>query len=59
MGSLGFLWWPYRLLIPHRSLWSHGPVLGTTRAGVLSAVLIVTLAVPALSPALLLTTSNS
>jgi len=57
-GPLGFLWWPYRLLIPHRSLWSHGPVLGTTaRLGVLlSWCLIVTLAVPALSPALLLTT---
>ena len=56
-GPLGFLWWPYRLLIPHRSLWSHGPVLGTTaRLGVLVTwCLIVTLAVPALSPAMLLT----
>ena len=55
-GALGFLWWPYRLLIPHRSLWSHGPVLGTTaRLGVLLTwCLIVTLAVPTLSPAMLL-----
>ena len=55
-GPLGFLWWPYRLFIPHRSLWSHGPVLGTSaRLGVLLTwCLIVTLAVPALSPAMLL-----
>ena len=55
-GPLGFLWWPYRLLIPHRSLWSHGPVLGTTaRLGVLLTwCLIATMAVPALSPAMLL-----
>ena len=57
-GPFSFLWWPYRLLIPHRSLWSHGPLLGTTaRLGVLlSWCLIVTLVVPALSPAMLLTT---
>ena len=56
-GALGFLWWPYRLLIPHRSLWSHGPLLGTTaRLGVLLTWgLIVILVVPALSPAMLLT----
>ena len=55
-GALGFLWSPYRLLIPHRSLWSHGPVLGTTaRLGVLLTwCLIATMAVPALSPAMLL-----
>ena len=55
-GVLRFLWWPYRRLIPHRSLWSHGPVLGTTvRLGVLLTwCLIVTMAVPALSPSLLL-----
>lgn len=23
------LWWPYRALIPHRSLLSHGPFVGT------------------------------
>ena len=55
-GALGFLWWPYQRLIPHRSLWSHGPVLGTiARLGVLLAwCLIVAMAVPALSPAMLL-----
>ena len=53
---LGFLWWPYRRLIPHRSLWSHGPVLGTSvRLGVLLTwCLISTMAIPALSPAMLL-----
>ena len=57
-GVLGFLWWPYRLLIPHRSLWSHGPLLGTSArlAVLLTWCLIVTMAVPALSPAMLLTT---
>ena len=29
-GPLRFLWWPYRCLIPHRSIWSHGPLIGTT-----------------------------
>ena len=55
-GALGFLWWPYRRLIPHRSLWSHGPLLGTTLrlAWLLTWCLIFTMAVPALSPALLL-----
>ena len=28
-GPLGVIWWPYRRLIPHRSIWSHGPLLGT------------------------------
>ena len=53
---LGFLWWPYRRLIPHRSLWSHGPVLGTSvRLGVLLTwCLVVTLAIPTLSPSMLL-----
>jgi len=56
-GALGFLWWPYRRLIPHRSLWSHGPLLGTTvRLGVLLTwCLIATLAIPSLSPGMLLT----
>jgi len=55
-GPLRFLWWPYRRLIPHRSLWSHGPVLGTSvRLGVLLTwCLIITMAVPALSPGMLL-----
>ena len=53
---LGFLWWPYRRLIPHRSLWSHGPVLGTSvRLGVLLTwCLIFTMGIPALSPSTLL-----
>ena len=55
-GPLGFVWWPYRRLIPHRSLWSHGPFLGTAvRLGVLLVWgLIVTTAIPPLSPSLLL-----
>ena len=28
-GPLGWIWWPYRRCIPHRSLWSHGPFIGT------------------------------
>ena len=28
-GALQWLWWPYRTLLPHRSFWSHGPVIGT------------------------------
>ena len=28
-GPLRFIWWPYRRLLPHRSVWSHGPVVGT------------------------------
>ena len=28
-GLLQGLWWPYRKLIPHRSLFSHGPLIGT------------------------------
>ena len=58
LGVLAFLWRRYRLLIPHRSLWPHGPLLGTTArlAVLLTWCLIVTMAVPALSPAVLLTT---
>ena len=22
-------WWPYGKLVPHRSIWSHGPIIGT------------------------------
>ncbi len=57
-GALSFLWWPYRLLIPHRSLWSHGPLLGTTvrLTVLLTWCLIMSMAVPAFSPAMLLTT---
>ncbi len=28
-GILKWLWWPYRKLIRHRSLFSHGPIIGT------------------------------
>ena len=54
-GPLSFLWWPYRRLIPHRSIWSHGPLIGTTvRLGVLLIwCLVITTAVPTLSPPLL------
>jgi len=27
-GPLRWIWWPYRQLIPHRSLFSHGPLIG-------------------------------
>ncbi len=29
-GIFQVLWWPYKKLIPHRSIWSHSPVIGTT-----------------------------
>ncbi len=29
-GILSLLWMPYRKLIPHRSLFSHGPLIGTS-----------------------------
>ena len=28
-GILSWIWHPYRSLIPHRSLFSHGPLIGT------------------------------
>lgn len=28
-GPLRLLWWPYRRLLPHRSVVSHAPLLGT------------------------------
>ncbi|MFP5262573.1 MAG: metal-binding protein [Blastocatellia bacterium] len=28
-GPLRFLWWPYKVVLPHRSRWSHSIVLGT------------------------------
>ena len=28
-GPLQLLWWPYRRLLRHRSLFSHGPLIGT------------------------------
>jgi uncharacterized metal-binding protein len=45
-GPLAFLWWPYRRLLRHRSVWSHGPLLGTIgRLSVLTAWLWCLLAV--------------
>ena len=41
-GPLQLLWWPYRQLLRHRSLLSHGPVLGTL--GRLAYLAAVTLA---------------
>ena len=29
-GFFQGIWWPYRKIIPHRSLFSHGPIIGTT-----------------------------
>jgi len=28
-GPLRFLWWPYKVMMPHRSRWSHSIMLGT------------------------------
>ena len=28
-GILKSLWWPYQKIIPHRSIFSHGPFIGT------------------------------
>jgi uncharacterized metal-binding protein len=28
-GPLRLLWWPYRRLLKHRSIWSHCPAIGT------------------------------
>jgi len=38
-GLFRFIWWPYQVLIPHRSRWSHGLVLGT--AGRLTYFLVI------------------
>ena len=47
-GPLAVLWWPYRRLLPHRSIWSHGPLVGTLgRVGLLLAWLCL---VQALNP---------
>lgn len=27
-GPLRFLWYPYQKLVRHRSVWSHGPIIG-------------------------------
>jgi uncharacterized metal-binding protein len=50
-GPLGWLWWPYRRGLSHRSLFSHSPVIGT--AGRLTylalALLLVALVAQGLS----------
>ena len=28
-GILRVIWLPYRMMLPHRSLFSHGPIIGT------------------------------
>jgi len=41
-GPLRLLWWPYRKLLRHRSLLSHGPFLGTLgRLGYLGGLVLV------------------
>ena len=56
-GPLGGIWWPYRRLIRHRSIWSHGPLIGTaTRLLLLLAwTLLVSVLIPSVSPSLMLT----
>jgi uncharacterized metal-binding protein len=40
-GLLRWLWWPYRKVLPHRSLFSHSPLLGTAvRLAYLAALLL-------------------
>lgn len=40
-GPLRCLWWPYRRLLPHRSVFSHAPLLGSAgRLLYLAAVLL-------------------
>tara|TARA_Y100001968_G_scaffold330080_1_gene380964 strand:- start:1893 stop:2267 length:375 start_codon:yes stop_codon:yes gene_type:complete len=29
-GIIQFIWMPYRILIPHRSFFSHGPLIGSS-----------------------------
>ena len=50
-GRLGFIWWPYRRLIRHRSIWSHGPLIGTTvrLVNLLGWLILVILLVPSLN----------
>jgi uncharacterized metal-binding protein len=41
-GVLGGIWWPYRRLLRHRSLLSHGPLIGMAlRLAWLSALLLL------------------
>jgi uncharacterized metal-binding protein len=40
-GPLRLLWWPYRRWLPHRSLLSHSPVLGTAGRLLYLGVLVI------------------
>ena len=40
-GPLRLLWWPYRRWLPHRSLLSHSPVLGTAGRLLYLSVLVM------------------
>ena len=40
-GPLRLLWWPYRRLLTHRSLFSHSPLLGTAGRLLYLAALLV------------------
>ncbi len=41
-GKLRIIWWPYRKLIPHRSIFSHGPIVGTMiRLGYLLLIILL------------------
>jgi len=58
-GPLRLLWWPYRRCLSHRSLLSHGPLLGTAGRLLYLSVLLIGLCLLALplgapSPAALL-----
>lgn len=40
-GPLRWLWWPYRRLLVHRSLLSHGPLIGSACRLIYLAVLVL------------------
>ncbi len=41
-GVLQGLWWPYKKVIPHRSIFSHGPFIGTAlRVGYLLSLTMI------------------
>jgi uncharacterized metal-binding protein len=40
-GALRLLWWPYRRWLPHRSVMSHSPVLGTAGRLLYLSVLVL------------------
>ena len=48
-GPLRWIWWPYRQLVPHRSLFSHGPLIGMALR-LLWLLGVIALAWVALSP---------